>query len=1077
MRKVLTVLVVLLATTAFLNAQVRTGNIYGKITDPEGAPLPGITVTLTGSLTAPTQQVTNEQGIFRFISLNPGKDYQISAELEGFKKTIKRPIDVYVGGNTEVNITLELGVITEEVVVLASAPVVDAKKVSTSQNVTKEEMQSLPSARDPWVVLQMAPSIQMDRENVGGNESGSQSGYVGKGGPNTSNGIWSIDGIDVTDPNAIGASPIYFDFDMFEELNISTTGNDITVQTGGIALNMVTRRGGNKHNLAGRFYVTDSKFQSKYVDSLGVGKFDAMKELLANGLYTNTVNNIKDYGFNMGGPIIKDKLWYWGAYGVQDIKTFTVYKAQDSTLLTNYNLKLNAQPIANNRFEALITIGGKEKFGRSSTAANPQGLYQRAAYHFGSPIVKIQDEHTFGSNLFVSAKYAFSNAGFGLWPMMDRDLKYIPSYNYTNRSNTDSLNVYLVKRPKNVISLSANYYNDKLFGLSQEVKIGGEFQNKHEEYVGSTEQLSFNYNYTTPIADLNLNSVLDAGDVSANIKRLYFWRQYTNLVAVKQYVGYVSDTISKGNFTALLGLRYDLQKPYIKPYTVASVPSDQAWTDGAGSANFKGVDAAVQTAFLNVLPAVSIAPPTTPDYKWNTWSPRVGLTYDFGGKGKTIIKLNGAMYGDVMGCWWASYFAPVGGGGSMNFYWNDTNADKKVTTNELFWRNHLADQAYATHLGLYQVFDGSGNFIGASGSGTANDWTIGYQDGGWGGFDPANPSSVDYTSRWYYFANNAQSSRTSELVAQVEHEIFKDFGASIDLTYRRFDHYQNWEYYYPTDPANAGNPTPAELMDWSAGYYTQRGVVPATIGDLTHTYSTGGAAGKPWYTLDDSVLYTDYRYIARDTGFYQYYLGGDLTLTKRLSHKWMGTFSFTYQDQKQVWGKFQGDLTNAWVLNKGMYAPYIGGASGKISQYIFSKWMGKLSGMYQLPYGFNISGTFNIRQGNPIPQYFTIYDSSLTGGYTSNTIYMAAIDALRLPTMYDLNLRLEKMIKFGENGRVYLMVDAFNVLNKGIINRRYDANIGSYDVFSGTFDREPTNFALNELLNPRIFRFGVRFEF
>lgn len=90
---------------------------------------------------------------------------------------------------------------------------------------------------------------------------------------------------------------------------------------------------------------------------------------------------------------------------------------------------------------------------------------------------------------------------------------------------------------------------------------------------------------------------------------------------------------------------------------------------------------------------------------------------------------------------------------------------------------------------------------------------------------------------------------------------------------------------------------------------------------------------------------------------------------------------------------------------------------------------------------------------------------------------MAAIDALRLPTMYDLNLRLEKMIKFGENGRVYLMVDAFNVLNKGIINRRYDANIGSYDVFSGTFDREPTNFALNELLNPRIFRFGVRFEF
>ena len=87
-------------------------------------------------------------------------------------------------------------------------------------------MQSLPSARDPWVVMQLAPAIMVDRENVGGNESGQQSALHAKGdtpapasGNDGANNLWAVDGIDVTDPAALGGSAVYYDFDMFEELN------------------------------------------------------------------------------------------------------------------------------------------------------------------------------------------------------------------------------------------------------------------------------------------------------------------------------------------------------------------------------------------------------------------------------------------------------------------------------------------------------------------------------------------------------------------------------------------------------------------------------------------------------------------------------------------------------------------------------------------------------------------------------------------------------------------------------------------------------------------------------------------
>ena len=91
------ILVLVLFVSLPVFAQQRTGNIYGKVVDSEGNPLPGATVTLTGSLTAPVAAVTSAEGVFRFLSLSPGKDYALKAELQGFKPKTEEGIIVAVG--------------------------------------------------------------------------------------------------------------------------------------------------------------------------------------------------------------------------------------------------------------------------------------------------------------------------------------------------------------------------------------------------------------------------------------------------------------------------------------------------------------------------------------------------------------------------------------------------------------------------------------------------------------------------------------------------------------------------------------------------------------------------------------------------------------------------------------------------------------------------------------------------------------------------------------------------------------------------------------------------------------------
>jgi hypothetical protein len=1015
---------------------------------------------------------TSVDGSFRFLSLHPAKDYVIKAEIAGFKTRMESGILVSVGVTTVLEVVMETGVLEEEITVIAVSPVIDTKRTQITTAVNYDMLQSLPSARDPWVVLQMVPGIQVDRENIGGNESGQQASFVMKGG-GTADGVWSMDGVVITDPAAIGASPTYFDFDMFEEVQITTGGAGVETQTGGVALNFVSRRGGNRVSLGGRFYYTDNKFQSQPSGA----DYDAVKEVFseANGYPpeagVNQIKDIKDFGFNMGGPLWKDKAWWWGSYGVQEIKTTIITGSKDETFLTNYAAKINIQIVPENRFEFFIHSGKKEKFGRSSSSTNPLGWNQRGKFHFGSPIIKFQDEHMFGDSLFVSAQYGYTNSGFGMWPNTDLKGQDIHWYDVENVRSTNSNWWFFSGRPHKVYKIDGSYFNDDLFGASHEFKFGAEYVDRGNEWVSQSAggNMRVNYNYNSQTVDWDGDGdrdyVLD--EFGIDLMRIQFYPTWDGGNTTRAISFYASDTISFGRFNLKLGLRYDKQTPWSEGQIAESIylgtdaPETINWYNEASAqrvidAQSKYLESGVATTLAGIFPRI-VAPEAHDTQSWTMFSPRVGLTYDITGDGKTIFKASGAVYGAYMGTW-GGYWRKQAGGQGIRFYWHDVNDNGTVSLNELYWANYNAART------AYPAFDAGGNFVG-----DVDD----AENLMWWGYDFDNPSNL-LDSR-YQIDPDWNTDLTYEALFSLEREIMTDFSAAAYFTWRR---YTNWwrtaRYAYESGGV---------LLDGE--HYAVVGQVPQTFegknpDGTAGTIDTKDAGGKDWYAWADGVKDIYDRYVTTwPTNAYDQYMGIDLVFNKRLSNKWMFQGSFTYQSQKTYFADAKiSNPTNNWAEDGTVYAYNIGGSSGKLSQPVFSRWLIKAQGLYQLPADFNISFSFNAREGHLIDYWMEMSDSNWVNSYSNSTdVRLEEFGTSRLPTFWNLNLRLEKVLRVGDMGRIYIMVDMFNVFNNNVMNRRRDYDYGTYYVSDQSHSPYSRSGEPNEVLNPRVFRLGVRFQF
>jgi hypothetical protein len=351
MRRIINVIALLIAigVPARASAQIQTGSLLVKVVDEQGAVMPGATITISSPVlvSGTATGVTDAGGVYRFPSLSPGP-YSVKVELQGFQSVKRDNVPVQIGQTTPVDLSLKVGAIAETVTVTGEAPTIDTTSANVATTLSSTLLQQTPGGRDIWALLEYkVPSLVMSRPDVGGTSGGLQGVYTARGTTSAQNSQF-LNGVNVGDPAAIGAAGFYYDYDAFDEIQVSTGAHDITVPTSGVFLNMVTKSGGDKWAGQGAFFYEPDTLQSQNVDSS-----------LANFGFspiTNAVKFVSDGTFQIGGPLIKDKLRLFTS--VRDWRVHVNVPAAfsttvlDQTNMTSGLAKLTYQMNNNNRFTA-----------------------------------------------------------------------------------------------------------------------------------------------------------------------------------------------------------------------------------------------------------------------------------------------------------------------------------------------------------------------------------------------------------------------------------------------------------------------------------------------------------------------------------------------------------------------------------------------------------------------------------------------------------------------------------------------------------------------------------------------------
>jgi len=954
----------LLSTGAF--AQTATGNVFGNVTDSSGAVLPGATVSISGEAGTRTT-VTGSDGSFRFLNMDYG-DYKVSVSLQGFGGAT-RSVTVVTGTSSQLAIALAIGGLTDTVEVSGEAPLVDVKKRGTSTTLSFDDLKDTPNSRDPWGIMNQVPGALIDRVNIAGNENGQQASVAGKGSA-AADRVWSLDGLVVTDMSATGSSPTYFDFDAFQEINVTTGGGDLSMQTGGFGMNLVTKRGTNAFHGGGRFLATDQKWESSNVAGNRAGILIGNPNRLKGGVdhcdpgagnerdKANYIDNIKDYGFDLGGPIIKDKLWFYGTFGKQDIKLCNLAGSPDDTLLPSYNVKLNWQATSNTMVSAFYFLGSKQKFGRSPGTGyiEEDGILwnQDNAYVDGGlpgGLTKLEINHTFSPNFFMSAKAAYYDTGFGLVARGDKTKSF--TYDDLTGNTIGTFVDYLSIRPQKVGNIDGNYFRAGMGG-NHEFKFGFAYRD-------------MSTNSTTAYNGNGLVGWAYAGPGTGgggNVARIF--RNKVVEYSGKYTSFYLGDVFTKDRLTVNVGARYDRQ-------TARNLASE----------------APANASFPNLLPGLKFAGSSEDNIAWSDISPRVGMSYALDEARKTVLRASFARYAGQL-----SYGNVSGSTGKnpvavsyLSYGWNDLNGDRFVQPNEV----------------LFDQFIGAGNV------------------------DPNNPGASGSTPN--QIDKDLKSKKDNEFVLGIDRELGGNLAVGAALTYRKST---DWQY-TPRLAAPCPTAVNCAILgpeNYSANNPVNVTVGGRTYTGQTYSPNAAlvAAGGFGRYRTNQDGYSTTFKGLEitlnkRMSNKWRSRVAFSL-------NDWTENFDGTpVSGNPNTAGSGNPTRQDIAGLENGGQVSVLGGGSGKAAFYSSFKWQVFASVGVALPANFDLSASFFGRQGGLLPVILRI---SAGSDGTLNVLTNGAVDQERYPTLTNLDLRLARNAKVGRV-TVTPSVELFNVFNNDTV--------------------------------------------
>ncbi len=593
----------LLFLSPFVLAQSKeTGAIAGTATDADHAPLPGVTMTLTSpNLMGTRSAVTDAAGQFRFPALPPGT-YALKAEMPGFRTVLRESIRLTTTTRLTVDVVLLQTAVAEEVTVVGEAPTVDVRSTeSASITLSSEILRNIPYNQFTSNIVNLAPGVTLDEgeDSYGGSAYGAQDGT----------GIaYSVDGVNVADPEG-GTAWVFLDHNIIEEAKVMGVG--LPAEYGnftGVIFNIVTKSGGNQ--FSGHF---EFDFQGEKNDSpSGFWQQDNIKDYIADfpGL-TAPRYKFLDASMHLGGPIVKDKVWFYQGFQFQRFEDFATgflggpraYNQPHS--FTKITAQLSSSTNMIFGFE-VDSYNGKNR-GASATTSPDAVVGQKSPEIVGN----FSLTQLFGPKTFMDIKAAYFWGYYYLEPQTGRQTYAHFDLNENLLKNSAGY-YYLADRSRFQANASLTHYAENFITGSHDFKFGVEVERSSVRsrfgYTGSGGPLGSNvyyYDYTGYAYNLAGNYVAFSGPYLAY-----------------QYEGYDFNS----PYTRLEGFVQDAWQITPRININAGVRFSQNW----GQIKGKGTV-----------------------YNTSRIAPRIGLTFDVFGDKKTILK---AHYGQFTEAMLAVYF-------------------------------------------------------------------------------------------------------------------------------------------------------------------------------------------------------------------------------------------------------------------------------------------------------------------------------------------------------------------------------------------------------------------------------------
>jgi len=317
-RVVVAMLAVMITNAA--TAQERSGGLAGVVIDSSQAPVPGATITATNKQTQATRVVVSgENGTYRIPDLEPGR-YTVTVELQGFQKTQTDDVLVLLGRTADLNATLTVGAVSEVVTVTGDTKTqVDLRSTTVAHNVTAEEFDRMPKTRSFQGIALTSPGV---------NQGEIEGGFQVNGASGAENSF-TVDGVN-TNSLIYGSSRQDTQFEYLQEVQVKTGG--IAAEYGGAlggVISAVTKSGGNRFSGEGHYYYSGNAISAGPVQRLQLSPLDDTTVL--NVQDDAQKNNRSEVGGSLGGPIVRDHLFFFGSVSPRFIRRTNDYLFSNGT--------------------------------------------------------------------------------------------------------------------------------------------------------------------------------------------------------------------------------------------------------------------------------------------------------------------------------------------------------------------------------------------------------------------------------------------------------------------------------------------------------------------------------------------------------------------------------------------------------------------------------------------------------------------------------------------------------------------------------------------------------------------------